>query len=138
MAKSIIKNILTSLTKAAQTTGVQHIYLPNRPMKADESIKNFVVIDLPLRIHREVKGNDDFLVTTSGTYTIGVRSKSDNTMNLNATTDLLQQFLELFPINDEYITATNPEIILRGGDDTNFQKVSIMFDIRTKINSYLK
>lgn len=138
MAKSTIQNIFTSLTKAAQKTKAEKVYLANRPKSAEKGLNSFVVVSLPANLTREVKGNDDYLVTTSGLYTVGVKAKSNNTLDLSAQSNLVQEFLDLFPINDEYITAANPTVIMRGGDETGFQITSIMFDVRTKVNSYLK
>lgn len=135
---STIFNIFNSLSKAAGTTDVGHIYLTNRPKLFDTGMGSFVVISLPARISRDVKGNDDFLVSTSGTFVIGAVAKKDGTPNIKAQTKLVQQFLDLFPISDDYITATNPQVIMRGDDETGFQITSIMFDIRTKVNQYLK
>lgn len=138
MANPTQYNILNSLTLAAMRTSVEHVYINNRPKTSDAKIKSFVVISLPARIDRKVKGNDDFIVATTGVFFIGMRAKQDNTPNVKAQTQLVQQFMDLFPISDDYISATKPTILDRGDDETGFQITSVMFDVRTKINSYLK
>lgn len=135
---STLYNIFNSLTKAVRATGIKHIYLVNRPKLFDTSMGSFVVIVLPSRLYRDVKGESDFLVSTTGTFMIGVVAKKDGTPNIGTQTDLVQKFMDLFPISDDYITAVNPQVIMRGDDETGFQITSIMFDIRTKINQYLK
>lgn len=138
MANSTTYNILNSLTRAAKTTGVEHIFVTNRPKVYDTKMGNFVVVMLPGRQTRPVKGNDDFIVRTAGVFNIAMPEKQNGTPNIKAQTDLVQKFMDLFPISDDYITASNPEIIMRGDDDTGFQVTSIMFDVRTKINSFKK
>lgn len=135
---STLYNIFNSLSKAAKATGIAHVYLTNRPKLFDTSMGSFVVISLPARLYRDVKGNDDFMVSTTGTFMVGVVAKKDGTPNIQAQTDLVQKFMDLFPISDDYISATNPQIIMRGDDETGYQITSIMFDIRTKVNQYLK
>lgn len=131
-------NIFNSLVKAAKATGIEHIYLSNRPTTSDKKMRSFVVINLPSRFYREVKGNTDFMVGTTGLFDIGVRAKQDGTPNINEQTVMVQSFMDLFPINDDYITASNPQILLKGNDETGFQRTAIMFDIRTKINQFKK
>lgn len=131
-------NIFNSLVKAVKTTDIEHIYLSNRPKTSDEKMKDFVIINLPSRFYREVKGNTDFMVETTGLFDIGVRAKQDGTPNINAQTSMVQNFMDLFPINDDYITASNPQILLKGDDETGFQRTTVMFDIRTKINQFKK
>lgn len=138
MSNSTMYNMFNSLVKAAKTTGVEHIYLQNRPKTSDTDSKNFVVVSLPTRMYRDVKGNDDFKVSTSGLFVISVRAKQDYTPNIKAQAELVQKFMDLFPIHDDYIVASNPTILLNGSDNTGFQTTSIMFDIRTKINSFKK
>lgn len=137
---STLFNICNSLTSAAKKTGVNegNIFLLTRPKLFDTGIAEFVVIGLPSRLYRDVKGTDDFLVSTNGIFTIGVRSKSNGTPNIKAQTELVQKFMDLFPISDDYISATKPQILLKGDDEAGYQITSIMFDIRTKINQFLK
>lgn len=137
---STLFNICNSLTSAARKTGIseEHIHLLTRPKLFDTGVSEFVVIGLPSRLYRDVKGNDDFLVSTNGVFTIGVRSKSNGTPNIKAQTDLVQRFMNLFPISDDYISATKPQILLKGNDEAGYQITSIMFDIRTKMNQFLK
>ena len=96
----------------------------------------FAVIDLPTEQYRPVKGNDDFIVRTDGVFYVGVKAKSDNTPNISKQTTLVQKFLDLFPINDDYIVASEPTVLLKGSDKSGFQITTISFSIRTKINSY--
>lgn len=138
MAKSTMYNIFNSLVKAAKTTDIEHIYLNNRPKTSDEKMKSFVIINLPSRFYRKVKGNTDFVVETTGLFDIGVKAKQDGTPNINAQTSMVQSFMDLFPINDDYIMASNPQILLKGDDETGFQRTAVMFDIRTKINQFKK
>ena len=135
---STLYNIFNSLAKAVKATGVEHVYLVNRPKLFDTSMGSFVVILLPARLYRDVKGNTDFLVSTAGTFMIGTVAKKDGTPNIKAQTELIQKFMDLFPISDDYITASHPQIIMRGDDETGYQITSVIFDIRTKINQYLK
>lgn len=134
---STLYNIFNSLSNAVKATGVAHVYLVNRPKLLDTSMESFVVVNLPARLYRDVKGNDDFVVSTTGTFMVGVAAKKDGTPNIKAQTELVQKFMDLFPISDNYISATNPQIILRGVDEAGYQITSVMFDVRTKVNQYL-
>lgn len=135
MPKPTMYNIFNSLVSAAKTTGIESIYLSNRPKIAKE-ISEFVVIDLPTEQYRAVKGNDDFIVRTDGVFYIGVKAKSDNTPNILKQSELVQKFMDIFPIEDEFIVASGPRILIRGDDKAGFQITTISFNIRTKINSY--
>lgn len=135
MPKPTMYNIFNSLVTAAKTTDVANIFLSNRPDVTKE-MTEFVVIDLPTEQYRSVKGNDDFVVRTDGVFYIGMRAKSDNTPNIGKQTALVQKFLDLFPIKDDHIVATEPTVLLKGSDKSGFQITTISFNIRTKINSY--
>lgn len=128
-------NIFNSLVSVVRTTGVDNIFLSNRPNVAGE-MATFAVIDLPTEQYRPVRGNDDFIVRTDGVFYVGVKAKSDNTPNISKQTTLVQKFLDLFPINDDYIVASEPTVLLKGSDKSGFQITTISFSIRTKINSY--
>lgn len=135
MPKPTMYNIFNSLVTAVKTTGLTNIYLSNRPKVAKE-MSEFVVIDLPTELYRAVKGNDDFIVRTDGVFYIGVKAKSDNTPNISKQTELVHKFVNLFPIEDNFIVASGPSILMRGDDKAGFQITTISFNIRTKINSY--
>lgn len=135
MPKPTMYNIFNSLVTAAKTTGLTNIYLSNRP-KVAKKMSEFVVIDLPTELYRAVKGNDDFIVRTDGVFYIGVKAKSDNTPNISKQTELVHKFVNLFPIEDDFIVASGPSILMRGDDKAGFQITTISFNIRTKINSY--
>lgn len=135
MPKPTMYNIFNSLVKAAKATGVANVYLSNRPNVTKE-MTEFVVIDLPTEQYRAVKGNDDFIIKTDGVFYIGMKAKSDNTPNIGKQTALVQKFLDLFPIKDDHIVATEPTVLLKGSDKSGFQITTISFNIRTKINSY--
>lgn len=135
MVKPITYNILNSLCKNVQKTGIKSVYLIDRPEISLEQ-ENFVVIDLPANIERGVKGNTDFILNTEGVFYLGVRSKSNGTPNIDKQTQLIQKLLDLFPIIDKYIVATNPTILFKGRDKSDFQITTITYNIRTKINSF--
>lgn len=135
MAKPITYNILNSLCKAVKTTGIKYLYIINRPDVSHEQTE-FVVIDLPSEIKRKTKGEDDFLLETEGIFYLGVKSKVNNTPNIEKQTELAQKLMNLFPIQDDYIVATRPSLLFEGSDKSNFQITTIAFNIRTKINSF--
>lgn len=140
MPHSTQYNIINSLVSACKEAKAEKIFISNRPKigAAGAKYKSFAVIVLPSRLYRDVKGNTDFLMSTNGILSIGVEAKKDGQPNIERQTEIVQSFLDLFPINDDYISATNPVILMKGLDETNFQITHIMFDIRTKINQYLK
>lgn len=138
MAHPTIYNIFNSLSQAVTATGVENVFLSNRPKVYDKDMGSFVVIALPARVRRAVKGNDDFVCATNGVFNVGVAAKENGTPNIKKQADLVQKFMNLFPISDDYISATNPTIMLRGFDETGFHVTSIYFDVRTKENQYLK
>lgn len=131
-------NIYNSLVKAAKSTGVANIYPDNLP-KASESLSvNYVVVWLPARLKRICKGNDVFVVETQGVFRIGVKARQNGTTDIPKTTELEDKFMRLFPISDEYITASAPEPISKGLTEEGYQEIWIYFQIQTKVNQYLK
>lgn len=138
MAHPTRYNIWNSLIGAVKTTGVERVYPDNLPKTSKSNGSSYVVVWLPSRLTRMCKGNDDFVVETQGVFRIGVKARQDGTTDIPKSTELEEKFKKLFPISDDYITAYGPEPMAKGLTDAGYQETWIYFQIRTKVNQYLK
>lgn len=112
----------------------KYIYPSNRPNvgKSDTTMDRFVVIDLPDVISDIAIGNRNYLLHTSGIISLFVKSKRDNTLNVNTTSDFIDSVMRLFPVSGTYIAAVNPHLLMRGSDGYGYQVTEISFDLHTK------
>ena len=112
----------------------RYIYPSNRPNvgKNDQTMKNFIVIDLPDNIVDIAAGKPRLMLVTTGIISVFVKAKSDNTLKVNETSDLIDEVLDLFPISGEYCAAVNPVPLMRGSDGYGYQFTDIKFEIHTK------
>lgn len=135
MAKSTLYNIYADLVHAVTPiVGEKFVFLKDRPnvKRTDMPMSRFVVIDLPITINDAVIGNDKTLLQTSGVIYAFALSKSNNTLDVNATGELVDAIHALFPISGDYAVATNPRVLMRGSDGDGFQVTTITFDLRCR------
>lgn len=113
----------------------KYIFPGGRPniKEADlETMKKYVVIELPVGIEDTVFGNSKFHLTTTGVFYLISADKKNRTFNVYALSDFTEEVTDLFPIRGEYIAATNPSVLMRGMDEFGYQIVTITFDIHNK------
>ena len=96
---------------------------------------NLIVIEPLTTIYGKIAGDEDVMAECYGTYSVYCKAKTDNTININAQTTLVQKVKDVFPINTKHITATKPRELMRGADGNGFQVTQITFKLRTKFNA---
>ena len=106
-----------------------------RPKTLKEELTSFVVVDLPTELIGRVKGSIDFSAGCYGTFSVFCKAKTDDTPNIDAQSTLVQNILDLFPINGKHISAASPRVLLQGADGHGYQVTQITFKLRTKINA---
>ena len=97
-----------------------------------ETMKKFIVIELPTNIEDIAVGNHKFHLTTEGVMYLISEAKKNRTFNINSISDFTEEVSSRFPICGDYIAAANPSVLLRGIDEYGYQIVTITFDIHTK------
>ena len=112
-----------------------YIFVGGRPdiKEADlETMKKYVVIELPVDIEDMVVGNYKFHLTTTGVFYLISAAKKNRTFNVNTLSDFTEEVTDRFPIRGEYITATNPTVLMRGMDEFGYQIVTVTFNVYNK------
>ena len=131
--KPLVYHIYDDLVNAVKGIG-EKTFL-GRPEPIGSNVDNFIVIDIPTTISGRVKGNLGIMADCYGVFHIFCKSKSDRTLNIGKQSELTQKVLDIFPINGEHISATQPRLLMNGSDDTGFYQVTqISFKLRTKFN----
>ena len=133
--KTVIYQMLNSLVTALKPIGAK-TYLLNRPRKVDEKMDKFIVVDMPTQLRRTAKGYDKYRYETTGVIYAFVRAQTDGSPNIDRQTQFISDIKELFPITDDIIECVNPNELMRGLDETNFQVTTITFALRTKVNAF--
>jgi len=113
----------------------KYIFLGGRPdiKEADlESMKKYIVIELPVSIEDMDAGNNKFHLITTGVFYLISEAKKNRTFNVNALSDFTEEVTDKFPIKGEYIAATNPTVNMRGLDEYGYQIVIVTFDVHNK------
>ena len=112
-----------------------HIFTGGRPDIKEpdlETMKKYIVIELPVGIEDMVVGKHKFHLTTTGVFFLISAAKKNRTFNVNSLSDFTEEVTDLFPIRGDYIAATNPTILLRGMDEFGYQIVTVTFDVHNK------
>ena len=139
MAKEPLKLIYADLVNAVATVAERkNIYIGGRPNVINEEsvVSSYVVIDLPASVEDIAFGNRRFVLDTAGVIYLFVKGKKDRTLNINATSSLVEKVTGLFPIVGDVCGAANPKVLMRGSDEYGYQVVSITFDLQTKPNAF--
>ena len=131
--KPLLYLIYNDLVNAVKGIGKKTFL--GRPEPIGEDIANFIVIDLPTELRGMVKGSFDTMVDSYGTFSVFCKSKTDRTLNIGSHSDITQKVLDVFPINGNSVTASNPRVLMQGFDETGYQVTEISFKLRTKFNA---
>lgn len=113
----------------------KYIFVGGRPAikEADlETMKKYIVVELPVTIRDMVYGNSRFHLVTTGVVYVVSAAKKNKTYNINILSDLVEQVVDKFPVSGEYIAATNPSVLTEGLDEFGYQIATVTFDIHTK------
>lgn len=137
--KSTIARIYDDLVTACKTVvESKYIFTGGRPnnIMTDSDVAKFIVIDLPVSIEDIAFGNKKFVLDTTGVIYLFVKSKKDSTLNINATSDFIEEVFNLFPVRGAVCGAANPKVLTRGADEYGYQVVTVTFDLQTKANVF--
>jgi hypothetical protein len=136
MAKSTIARMYDDLVNAVD--GIverKYIFTGGRPdiKEADiDTMKKYIVIEIPVNIEDIAVGNHKFHLTTSGVFYLISKAKKNRTYNINALSDFVDEVTDLFPVKGEFIAAVNPIVLATGMDEYGYQIATVTFDIHTK------
>ena len=111
------------------------IFVGGRPdiKEADiETMKKYIVIELPVGIEDMVVGNSKFHLTTTGVFYLFTVAKKNRTFNVNTLSDFTEDVSDKFPIKGDYIVASNPKVLMSGIDEYGYQLVTVTFDVHNK------
>ena len=97
-----------------------------------ETMKKYIVIELPVSIQDMAAGYHKFHLTTTGVFYLISDAKKNRTFNVNSLSDFTEEVTDKFPIRGEYIAATNPSVLMSGMDEYGYQIVTITFDVHNK------
>ena len=97
-----------------------------------ETMKKYIVVELPVAIEDYAVGNHKFHLTTTGVIYLLSKAKKNRTFNVNVLSDFTEEVTDKFPICGQYIAATNPVVLMNGLDEFGYQIVTISFDIHNK------
>lgn len=112
----------------------KYIFLKDRPNIKDGNspMTRFIVIDLPVSISDYVIGNRKTYLTTKGVFYLFTQARKNQTLDVNATGEFLDEVLAQFPISGKFVVASNPVERLTGSDEYGFQVTTVTFDLRSK------
>lgn len=97
-----------------------------------ETMKKYIVIELPISIEDIAVGNNKFHLTTTGVIYLISKAKKNRTYNINELSDFVEEVTDKFPVKGEYIAAVNPSVLTTGMDEFGYQIATVTFDIHTK------
>lgn len=116
----------------------KYVFLGERPKSSTEETPmiNFVVVDLPTPIEDLVIGYKKTRLHTDGVFYVFYKAKSNNTLNVNSTGDLIDKIVDRFPYVGDYCSCTKPVLRMKGADEYGYHYATITFDIATKVNVF--
>ena len=134
--KSTIAKMYNDLVNALDgIVEKKYIFLGGRPDIKDadlETMKKYIVIELPVNIEDIAFGKNKFHLVTTGVMFLISEAKKNRTLNVNSLSDFTEEVTDRFPVSGEYIAATNPSVLMRGMDEYGYQIVTVTFDVHTK------
>lgn len=137
--KSVLYSIYADLVNAMKNVvDAKYVFLKDRPhfKEGELPMNKFVVVDLPVTIRDYVIGGRKTFLQTNGVFYLFTQSRSNNTLDVNATGDFVDEVVDLFPISGTKVVATNPEVLMTGSDGQGFQVCTISFDLRSKWGAF--
>lgn len=97
-----------------------------------DTMKKYIVVELPVSIEDIAVGNNKFHLTTTGIFYLISKAKKNRTYNINELSDFVEKVTDKFPVKGEYIAAVNPNVLTTGMDEFGYQIATVTFDIHTK------
>ena len=113
-------------------------YYKNRPKSVDERLNSYMVITLPSGIYNkemDYKGSYNYYTTSVHLYIYVRQSASSRNMNapdIKGIDGKVSDVMKVFPIDDDHIHVSHPEIVIQADDGSGFDVVCIHADLTTK------
>jgi hypothetical protein len=125
------RDALKSLFDMAKTVS-DNVFTNDRPAAVAKQMNDFIVVSLPGQLSAMTYGSGFGNVRTYCTIEVYVRQKKGGSEDLNTMDDLVGKVLSLFPVNDDVITASRPNLTLKGSDGLGFSATLIRADLVIK------
>lgn len=125
------KDALKSLFDAAKTVS-ENVFTNDRPAAVPKQMDNFIVVSLPGLLSSMTYGSGFGNIRTYCTIEVYVRQKKGGAEDLEQMDTIVGDFLSLFPISDNFISASNPKLALKGNDGLGFSATLIRADLVIK------
>ena len=116
----------------------KRVFIERRPKVLSEETKDFLVIQIPTETRGLVAGDFNFVQNGYGAISIFTKAKTDGTLNVNTHGRLVQNVVDLFPINGDHARMNIVGKRHWSEDGYGFQYTEIYFDLRTKVNANKK
>ena len=125
------KDALKSLFDTAKTVS-ENVFTNDRPAAVSKQMDNFIVVSLPGLLSSMTYGSGFGNIRTYCTIEVYVRQKKGGAEDLEQMDTIVGDFLSLFPISDNLISASNPKMTLKGNDGLGFSATLIRTDLVIK------
>lgn len=125
------KDALKSLFDAAKTVS-ENVFTNDRPAAVPKQMDNFIVVSLPGLLSSMAYGSGFGNIRTYCTIEVYVRQKKGSAEDLEQMDTIVGDILSLFPISDNFISASNPKLTLKGNDGLGFSATLIRTDLVIK------
>lgn len=131
---AVISDIYEDLVNALKTVIDEKYIFSDRPNVngGDRPMAKFIIVDLPVSIRDIAVGNRGFMYNTRGLFSVFVKSKSNNTLQVGNMSSLVEDVMNLFPVSGSKCVAANPVPLMRGSDKNGYHFTEISFEIHTK------
>ncbi len=123
---------------ASEAIETKYIFPGERPNTSKEGtpLTSFLVVNLPTPLENLMVGYKKKVLYTDGIIHVFVKGKSNNTLNVNATGNLVDKVLDAFPYVGKCCSCIRPVVRMRGADEYGYHYATISFDIETKVNAF--
>lgn len=125
-----LKDILVVMRNTFKDV-IPTIYTSERPKVIGENLNEFMVISLPVMLYNKTYGTGYGMTSSYARIEIYVRDYNgvEQTAKLDG---LVQQCIDKFPINDEFLIMSRPRVVLSGADGYGFHVATIQASFITK------
>lgn len=126
-----LKDALQSLYGLGKLVS-NHVFTGSRPQATPEQMKDFVVVSIPARLESSTYGGG--FGGTSGycNIEIYVKLKKSGVEDVNKSSEMTGELLDMFPYSDEFVQIARPQIMLRGNDGLGFGATLIRAELLIK------
>lgn len=125
------KDALKSLFDAARAVS-GNVFMNDRPEAVAKQMNDFIVVSLPGLLSAMTYGSGFGNIRTYCTFEVYVRRKKGGSEDLERMDTVVGEILSLFPVSDDCIIASTPELTLKGSDGLGFSATLIRADLVIK------